>query len=158
MENIKIGDVVAYRSNSIVSEAIRAITSSKYSHVAIVVSPTQLVEADGYVGHIRYRNISDYKGGMDIYTCNFLTESQRKEICDYAISRIGQKYDYLLLFFLFLKQIFKFKFRFIDSKADICSELVNDSYSKANCRLVKKRYPNPQDIVSSDKLIFVESC
>jgi len=151
ISEIKKGDVLAYKGYLPHSQIIKSIIKSDYSHVCLYIGNGKLVEAD-YSG-IEYANIDKYKGRLDIYTCD-LTDSQRKQICDYAISRIGQKYDYLLLFFLFLRKLFKLRFRFKDRKADICSELVNDSYKEANVILSRKKYPSPQEVVESKSLKF----
>ena len=158
MDNIilKQGDVLAYKGdkNSPISNIVKIMTKSQYSHLCLYISDDNAIEADGIKGDIDYVNINNYKGRLDVYTCPSLTDLQRKQICDYAISRIGQKYDYGLLFFLFLKRLFKFRFRLRDRKTDICSELVNDSYTKCGCKLVKKKYPSPQEVISSDLLKF----
>jgi len=71
----KPADILACHSNSFISKFIRFLTKSKYSHLAIIINENEIVEADGIVGHIRYRNISDYKNYADVYSCD-LTDEQ----------------------------------------------------------------------------------
>lgn len=154
MDKMKLGDILALKNTTtLIGKLIKYFTKSSYSHICVYIGNGIAIEADGYVGKINYRDINDYKNNLDIYTCD-MTGEQRKIICKYAISQIGQKYDYMLIFVLFLRKIFKLKIRFKDSKSDICSELCNDAYLKANMRLIKKRYPSPQDVVSSPLLRF----
>ena len=158
MDNIdlKLGDVLAYKGSNPISKIVKKLTNSNYSHLIIYISDGIAIEADW--NGIQYCNINKYKNYLDIYTCDSLTDIQRKLICDYAISKVGEKYDYGLLIFMFLRQIFKFRFRIRDRNSDVCSELVNDSYSEANgMRLVKKRYPSPQEVINSERLKFVGS-
>jgi len=161
MDNIilKQGDVLAYKGdkNSPISNIVKIMTKSQYSHLCLYISDDNAIEADGIKGDINYVDIKNYKGRLDIYTCSSLTDLQRKQVCDYAISRIGQKYDYWLLFVLFLRKLFKLRFKLKDRDEDVCSELVNDSYTKGGCKLVKKRYPNPQEVISSKKLRYIGS-
>ena len=158
MIKIEIGDIIACRDKkSLISETICLITSSKYSHLAIVVSNDMAIEADGISGLVIYRNIENYKNNSDIYTCNLLTDAQRKDIVNYLEKEVGQKYDRLLLFVLFIKFMFKLKFKYKNNRSVICSELVNNSYKKVGIKLSKKKYPIPDDVVGSKLLIFSES-
>ncbi|HBY19724.1 MAG TPA: hypothetical protein DEG71_01730 [Clostridiales bacterium] len=152
MENIKIGDVVAYRSDSTVSEIIRKITNSNYSHVAIVVSPTQIIEGDGYTGHVRYRNILEYKNHLDIYTLDFLTDEQRIGIASYMESKVGLKYDRLLLLWLFIKYTLHIRLPYKNDKKVICSEICNHAYRSIGIGLAKKRFPVPDDVLKKLRL------
>ena len=157
MIKIKIGHIIACRDKkSLISETICLITSSKYSHLAIVVSNDMAIEADGISGLVIYRNIEDYKNNSDIYTCE-LTDTQKINIVNYLKKEVGQKYDRLLLFVLFIKFMFKLKFKYKNNRSVICSELVNNSYKKVGIKLSKKKYPIPDDVVGSKLLIFSES-
>ena len=155
INDIKKGDILAYKGKNPISKIVKKLTNSNYSHLCLYIGNSVFVEADW--NGIQYCNIDKYKNYLDIYTCD-LTDIQRQQICDYAISKVGEKYDYGLLIFMFLRQIFKFRFRIRDRNSDVCSELVNDSYSEANgMRLVKKRYPSPQEVINSERLKFVGS-
>ena len=152
----KVGDILATKSNSFISKLIRYLSKSKYSHLALITSISetgiQLIEADGfYTKNIRYRNINDYINEAEVYTCD-LTDKQRQDIVKYAISKIGQKYDYFLVFILFLKITFGIKIKIKDTDDDICSELVNDAYKSVGIELSKKRFPIPDDVLKEMKL------
>jgi len=153
---LKVGDILACKSNSFLSFAIRFLTKSKYSHLAIIVSESEIIEADGIVGFINRKNINDYINEADIYTCD-LTDEQRQDVVEYAISKIGKKYDYFLVFVLFLRFTFGIKIKIKDTDDDICSELVNDCYSSVNLKLSKKRFPIPDDVIKSGLLRYVGS-
>ena len=153
----KIGDILACKNNSFLSFAIRFLTKSKYSHLAIIVLESEIIEVDGIVGFINRKNINEYKTYADVYTCDNLTDKQRNDICNYAISKINAKYDYYLLFVLFVKFVFGIRIKIKDSENDICSELVNDAYKSVGIELSKKRFPIPDNVVGSERLRMVGS-
>lgn len=152
MGNIKKASVLACYGKGLLSFLIRKITKSKYSHLALIISPAQIIEADGCNGYIKYTNINYYKNCADVYDCDFLTDDQRDEICKYAISKIGQKYDYFLLFVLILRYVCGIKIKYKDIDSDVCSELINDCYKSIEVLLSKKKFPIPNDVIKS-KLI-----
>jgi len=149
----KIGDILACKNNSFLSFAIRFLTKSKYSHLAIIINENEAVESDGIAGFIKHKNINEYKNYADVYTCDNLTDEQRINIGKYAVSKVGQKYDYYLLFVLFVKFVFGIKIKIKDSENDICSELVNDAYKSVGLELSKKRFPIPDDVLKEMRLI-----
>lgn len=153
---LKIGDIFACHSETFISSTIRMITHSKYSHIAIVVSETELIEADGITNRIRYRNINYYKNKADVYTCNILTDKQRQNIVKFMQNSIGEKYDYTLLIWLAVKYIFEILLPFIDNTTNkICSEIVNDAYDSVGCRLCVDRWPTPSQIAESNMLVKI---
>lgn len=154
---LKQGDILACKNNSFLSRFIRYITKSNFSHLAIVVNENEAIESDGISGFIKHKNINEYINYASVYSCDSLSEDQRNNICQYAISKVGQKYDYYLIFVLFLRYVFGLRIKIKDGNEDICSELVNDSYKSVNVILSKKRFPIPDDVLNSDKLRKVGS-
>jgi len=155
---MKQGDIIAYRGNySIISTIIKKITKSKFSHVGIFVGGGMIVESDGYVGRVAYKPLSDYVGTIDIYSCEYLTDEQRQKICDYAVSKIGDKYSYLLTLWLGIKLVFGILLPFFDTKsAKNCSELVNLAYSESiGLRLCPDKWPTPDEIVKSELMVKI---
>lgn len=150
---LKQGDILACKNNSFLSRFIRYITKSNFSHLAIVVNEHEAIESDGIAGFIKHKNINEYIDYASVYTCDSLSEGQRKNICQYAISKVGEKYDYYLLFVLFCRYMFGWKIRIKDSSADVCSELVNDSYGSIGVILSKKRFPIPDDVINNNELL-----
>lgn len=151
----KVGDILATKMPTYISKFIRFVLKSEYSHLALIISDTEVLEEDGIAGFTRIRPIEIYKNYSDIYTCDSLTDKQREDIVKYSMSKIGEKYDYYLLFVLFMKYAFGLRIRYKDNEADICSELVNDCYFEgAGITLSKKRFPIPDDVIK--KLTYVE--
>ena len=157
MNNIKIGDVVAYKGDGFISQTIVNVTNSSYSHVAIYVGSEVLVEGDGYSGQVKYKPISDYKNHLVIYTLDSLTDEQRQKIVKYMESKVGLKYDRLLLLWLFIKYKLHIKLPYRNDTKVVCSEICNDAYKSIGkeYELSKKRFPIPDDILK--KLKFVGS-
>lgn len=149
---LEIGNIIASRGDSIISSVIKKITYSKYSHLAIIVSNTLIIEADGISGFIKYRNIEDFQSYSDIFTCDSLTDKKSQEMIFYLEGKVGQKYDRILLFWLFVKYVFRVKLPYKNDSSMICSELVNNAYKSVGVRLSKKRFPSPKDIINSKLL------
>jgi len=152
---IKQADIIAYRGNySLVSMLIRKISKSNYSHVGISVGNGLVVESDGYVGKVAYRSLNDYQGTIDIYSCEQLTDEQRQRICDYAISKIGDKYSYFLTLWIGVKYLFHILLPYYDTQnSENCSELVNLVYLNATgLRLCADKWPTPDEVVHSEFL------
>ncbi len=102
--SLKAGDVLLIAGNSRFSTAIKYLTQSSWSHATLYVGDTLgpaneegeaqvLIEADINEG-IRAVPLSDYSGSHTrICRPVGLSENQIKSLCDYAITRIGQRYD-----------------------------------------------------------------
>jgi hypothetical protein len=154
---LKPGDLVFVRGTDWISREIEYITHSTYSHVAGVVNDTQLIEANafqktGYVGLIHYT------GRADVYTCDLLTDEQRRHIIEYVRSFVGTRYDYLLIVWEAARYLLHLVWPYYEGKARICSTLWSDAYRSAGVDLCPGvKYPTPGDMAQSKLLRKVES-
>ncbi len=102
--SLKAGDVLLIAGNSRFSTAIKYLTQSSWSHATLYVGDTLgpateeggalvLIEADVNEG-VRAVPLSDYSGSHTrICRPVGLSDNEIKSLCDYAIARIGQRYD-----------------------------------------------------------------
>jgi Permuted papain-like amidase enzyme, YaeF/YiiX, C92 family len=90
---IQAGDILLYKSNgSFIEDEISKITHSPYVHVAIAVGDGYIIEANGF---IRTREIPvSEEPGYDVFRIPGLTDEQRKQIVEFAKSKLGTEYDY----------------------------------------------------------------
>jgi len=110
-----------------VSRLIRTLTKSEYSHVALYVGNNQIIESDIPNGVIK-SPITKYDH-YDIYRHSSITPEKQKDICDWADTRTGYKYDYMGIFGIFLGILKHRKVNPFDEKGRYwCSELVADAY------------------------------
>lgn len=120
---MKCGDIIfVYGETPIISPLIRLFDRGKFSHVCICVSEDNyILEADIFIKSqivpMRYKK-------YEIVRLN-LTQEQIKKIPDIASKLEGIQYDYLLVFWYFLKSIFNLKKPWKSPRREICSELVD---------------------------------
>lgn len=121
---MKAGDIIFVEGTTLVSRLIQYFDDEGvYSHVAIAVSDTHIVEAQ-YGLNVIYREFPDeykYYSVVDLH----LTDEQRQEIRPKAFTLLDRKYDYFQIAGYLLKRIFKTKKNRLNSRRNlICSELV----------------------------------
>lgn len=152
-DNFQIADILLeYGSNSIIGEIIDDFEHSKYSHTAGIVSEGELIEANGFK-KTGYIELSVYKNEADIFTCDILTEKQRKLIVKYVKSQVGTTYDWVLLFEEAFRFLFNLAIPHKEFHNHICSTLWADAYRHAGIDLTPGiRYPSPSDL-SKSKLL-----
>ena len=111
---MKAGDIIFVRGNSILSKIIRLFDKGRYSHVAIAVSSTEILESQYFT---RSKIVKNYHEDYDVVDLN-LSEYQRKEVVRMSKSMVGKWYDY--------KQILGYIFKrpWDNPNNMICSELV----------------------------------
>lgn len=157
MIELKKGDIMFCRTNGPISRLIRFLTRGKFSHVALVVSDNEIIEADWF--GVFTSPIAKYKY-YEIKRCPFLSEHQRNILVHNAMVKQGLGYDYLL-FFAMITRIFPFFKKDLTSKYDspnrwICSEIVDYAYQTVGVDLVPERKDDnvtPEEIYNS-KLLY----
>jgi uncharacterized protein YycO len=149
---MKPADLIFVRGHDIVSRAIEDITDCPYSHVAGYVKDNELIEAQWY-RKVGYQTLDHYDGLYDVYTCDQLTDTQRKLIIEYATKRIGTRYDYLLIAWEALRYLAHITLPYHNDYRVICSTLWSDAYRYAGIDLCPGiRYPTPADLAQSKLL------
>jgi hypothetical protein len=142
-----IGNILFFKkTNSFVSRIIAKITGGEFTHVGLIVAYdpmtniATIVESDRFVDtKVSRVQLND---GHVVYSAD-MSDETRKKIVKYAFESLGEKYDYLQVFGLFLSLLFKGDRHAIFNSSNklICSELIDLAYYKAG---VKRR--NPFDI------------
>lgn len=155
---MKIGDIGLDKGREWISKTIEEFENSKYSHATAYVGNDTLIEAYGFKP-TGYVPLSKYKGQLDIFTCDNLTDVQRIGIKDYLDKQVGKHYDYLLILIEAIRYglhiILPFKEPF---HSHICSTLVADAYESVGVDLCPGiKYPSPADLSNSKLLKMTES-
>jgi hypothetical protein len=118
---MKSGDIIFVRDNSLISKLIRLIDHGKFSHVAIAVSDSDILEAQY---NTKTRITPFYFTDYEIVDLG-LSDEKMKRVAELAPKLVGYKYDFLEIVTIFVRNVFDRKFRIFNSpKAYICSELV----------------------------------
>lgn len=116
------GDVIFMKPSNWIGRTVTRIDGGPYSHVAIAVSSTHIIEAQGFR---RSRIWPVY--GKDVLVLDLgLSDEQREQIVHNAISITGRWYDYRLIAGYFIKHTWNFEIKALwnSKNALICSELV----------------------------------
>lgn len=119
---MKAGDIIFVRGNSPLSKIVRFFDKGRFSHVAIAVSETHVLEANWNMRtRIREMKYEDYEI-VDLH----LDEEERDQIVHEGIQMIGRWYDYSQIIWYVFAKLFTLKGRnkLNNPKNLICSELV----------------------------------
>lgn len=111
---MKPGDIIFVRGNSIISKAVRLFDKGRFSHVAVAVSDTHVIETNW---NMRSRIVPFYYEDFELVRLD-LTEKQRMMVPVAAKKLEGRFYDYLQILGILLFS------RVNSPRYLICSELV----------------------------------
>lgn len=117
---MKAGDIIFVRGNSLISKLVRLFDNGRFSHVAIAVSETQVIETNW---NMRSKIVDFHYKDYEIVTLD-LTESQRRHVPFIANKYTGRLYDYLQVI------SYIFNSRLNNPRHLICSELVYNILSE----------------------------
>jgi hypothetical protein len=119
--NAKTGDIVFVRGKSWISRTIKFFDRGEFSHVAVFISPEEIIEAEySTTARIVPFEYPDY----EIIKVN-ITFGQQERVKNIAKDLEGTRYDMFQIIRLFLKIVFGIKEvgKFNNLKQLACSEL-----------------------------------
>ena len=153
---IQPGDILLISGNTLVDKIIKLVTRSPYSHVVGVVNPNQVVEILP-LSTARFKKIQDYTGRADVFTCERLSNDDRRKIVDYVTGKIGASYDYYLIIWEASRYLFNWVWPYDNKDSSLCSTLWSEAYRKAGIDLCPDvKFPVPGDLAKSSYLHKVE--
>lgn len=151
-------DIIFYKRVGFINRLISWLTKSEYTHVALAVSDTEIIEANVFVNVRRIE--FDKAEKVVIKRTRYLTHEQEKIILNYVNSKLGTKYDYLTIAKKAIHLLLKRDRAIVDNDIRVyCSEIVDRAYLKAGIDLVSNRVDGdvtPSDLYLSEKLIEVK--
>lgn len=122
---VMVGDIIFVEGTGIVSWLIKKVTGGKWSHVAMFVNDDYLVETEWNTrGRLININDTDYLTKNHEIIHIELTKEQQDLLNVAIYPFLGAKYDYLLIFKLFIKHVLKIGFKRNTPQEVVCSELV----------------------------------
>ena len=153
------GDVVLFRGRGIMSQLIRLLTTSPYSHVGLVYLFAGRVYSLEAVGNgVRLILMSEvlrrYHGGIDYYEVPRAQPAQRAGAIAFCFQQLGRLYDRPGLLRFGAAILFGHKPARREDQSWFCSELVAAAYRKQGLPLVAERptYTSPADLALSPEL------
>lgn len=158
--DLQPGDIILFKGNGIVSKFVKFFTRSEYTHVAMMVSDTKMIEANWN----KKVNVVDFIYNpleMEVYRYkNSLNVNQQISVVQTSYEMLNKYYDYaqivVYLFEFFSKKHFNNPFNF--QQFVICSELIDKSYLKLMIDLVPWRSignVSPDDLSKSKEIVRI---
>lgn len=144
--------LLAYKGKSITSKAIRILTRSEYSHIAIELDNRMMIEAwqrSGVVERANFREGHTPGTSVDVFDIEGPLDSARAE--KFLRDKIGAKYDWLNVFrFLYCKPA-------VENRRWFCSELAEYALAEGFVTLLRgnKSHHSPRDTVMSTRLKYI---
>jgi uncharacterized protein YycO len=156
---LEVGDIVLYKGKGLFSRLVSFFTRSKYSHVAMMISDTLLIEANWYKksNTVPFSYVPE---NMEIYRLKeSLSTDQKLTLLEHCYGFLNKTYDYPQIFGYVLNFFNKNHINVFNSpKKLICSELIDRAYLKIGVDLSSEHFigdVRPVDLANSDKLIRV---
>lgn len=162
-------DILLYKGTDFTSWLIEVGTSSKYSHIAVVVDPEISLGIESNTGHQSGVRAFDLRKvpyiNVDIYRlkAEYKAKVQKEQAISFLIDHLGAKYDWWgVIFLAFLKLISLTTFgltkywhnSFQKDKDYFCSELCYAAFSFAGLDIVpavpEADVTSPGDIAKSE--------
>jgi len=115
------GNIIFVRGSSPLSKTIRLFDAGAYSHVAIALSSTHILEAQYYT---KSRICPIYFEDYDVINLG-LSRQQQLEVMRLGISLVGKWYDYRQIGGYIMRQLFGSDIRKFNNPNNlICSEII----------------------------------
>lgn len=157
INTIKSADLIFVHGNGPIAHAVEDISHSKYDHVAGLVKPNELFEANA-LRKVGYEALDAYDGEADIFTCDELTDEQRKQIVQYVFAHQGEHYGYKIIGWEMVHFIFHVDLPMKDDNEPDCSYLWQEAYRSVGVDLCPGlKYAAPGDLANSKLLRKVGS-
>lgn len=118
----QLGDIVFVRGTSLISRIIRKLDGGEYSHVTMMVTDTDSIEAM-YNTTCKIAPFIASSSEYEILRLN-LTDEQKSQILGVAKTLEGKRYDFLQVLGILLKAIFKKEYTLNSPNRFICTEAV----------------------------------
>ncbi|MGP0689813.1 YiiX/YebB-like N1pC/P60 family cysteine hydrolase [Priestia aryabhattai] len=119
------GDIVFVQGKGIISSFVRYFDRGTFSHCAIAVSDSRVIEAN-YDTKVAVRPLEKDKCNVIEVIDLGLKPEQRRNIYNASMKYVGKRYDYTQILWYVLRKVFHLKGRnrFNNPNHMICSELV----------------------------------
>jgi len=122
---LKQGDVVFLQGKSFISKAVRFFDKGTFSHVAIAMSNTHILEADFDTRVSIVPFDREQYNIIEVIDLE-LNKEERSRVVDIGTKMVGKKYDYMQIIWYMISKLLRLKGKnkFNNPNNYICSELV----------------------------------
>jgi uncharacterized protein YycO len=152
------GDILFIKNKGFWFKGVRDLINGEYDHVGLVVADNSIV--DVALSGVRISTWDKFlarqakeKFEFKVYRCDVLTERDTHKIAEYAVSKVGMKYDYIQLLCMMFYIVFdiKRKVKPLDTASDwTCCELVVEAYGSVGVKFDSE--VNQDNLTSADMI------
>lgn len=156
IDKLETGDIILTRSDSEISQLVRRLTKSEYSHAILYVGVSSCIDSDGL--GVQSQNIQRklFEKSTDVKILRLKREQDKEAIADaivFARQKIGTEYSIDEAKLALLKKEIEAK----ETNRQFCTRFVAQAYESAGIKLVANPdYCNPEELLKSDLLLIVE--
>ncbi len=148
-KEIRPGDIILVYGSTWIDQVIKKIIRSDYTHVAGVVKSNEVIDILPFT-QAGYKNLRLFAGKADVFTCDTLTDDQRRKIVDYVNRKVGTSYNYWLVVWEGCRYLLNWQWPYKTGKSGLCSTLWADAYREAGVDLCPEAiFPSPRDLADS---------
>jgi len=149
------GDIIFVGSSGWIARAIRWGDPFQYTHVAVYLGNGKIIEADG--GKVRISSLGRYfpaKGFSGEVVRLKMSHAQQKLFVSLLKGEVNFKYDYKLIFILWLLGLFGVSRNLLtyESSRKICSNLISKHLSQV---LGDIHWPVPLSLIKPSDLFYL---
>jgi hypothetical protein len=156
LEKLQKGDIILLRSDSGISEIIRKLTKSQYSHGILYVGNGSIIDSDGYgvqANNVHRKLISKVDDVLVLRLKEITNKVTLIRIEDFARSKIGTEYATDEARIAMLNKELKAK----KPNRQFCTRFIAQAYSYAGIKLVENAdYCIPEELLNSDYLQIID--
>lgn len=155
IDKLIAGDIILTRSNSEISQLVRRLSKSEYSHAILYVGGSSCIDSDGH--GVQSQNIQRklFENQTDVKVLRLKKEQDKRAISDaivFARQKIGTEYSIVEAKLALLKKELEAK----EPNRQFCTRFVAQAYESAGIKLVENPdYCNPEEFLESDLLLLV---
>jgi len=154
IKKIEVGDIFLTRSNSRISQLVRQLTKSEFSHAVLYVGVSSCIESDGpgvqsqNLQRLIFENLSDIK--------ILRIKNEKNRISDaivFARQKIGTEYSLEEAKLALLEKQKKAN----EPNRQFCTRFVAQAYQSAGVNIVENPdYCTPEDLINSEFLVEIK--
>ncbi|MFC5271396.1 YiiX/YebB-like N1pC/P60 family cysteine hydrolase [Adhaeribacter terreus] len=152
IDKLKVGDIILIRSNSRISEMVRRLTNSQYSHAILYVGVSSMIDSDGYgvqSNNIQRLLIDDPENAVVLRLKRRGTVQEMFNVETFARQKIGTEYSTEEAKIAAVTKDIEAK----NPNRQFCTRFVAQAYDNAGFKLVQNPdYCTPEDLLNSDLL------
>jgi hypothetical protein len=137
---MQTGDILFFKGDTLISKFISKVTRLPYTHVAIALSGSLILEADRFV-NVRIRELEDDEIFI-VKRCNSLSDIDKKIMAHHGVFKLSGtiKYDYFHVFHWLVRILLGKDSSFVSGMNRVyCTEVIDYLYLLVGIDLVPDR-------------------